>query len=89
VVTKKKVEIFYANPVVYEWADPLYAPVHSSIVDCNRNLLDALQKKGKAETTAEDNMKTVYLIWGAYESAKQNKVINVQEYYQYKTAKMT
>lgn len=86
VVTKKGVEIFYANPVVYEWADPLYAPVHSSIVDCNRNILDALQGKGKAETTGEDNMKTVCLVWAAYESARQNKVVTMQEYYQYKIA---
>jgi predicted dehydrogenase len=88
VVTKKGVEIFYANPVVYEWADPLYAPVHSSIVDCNRNILDALQGKGKAETTGEDNMKTVGLVWAAYESATQNKVISMQEYYQHKIVNM-
>jgi len=84
VVTAKGVETLQANPIMYEWADPLYAPVHSSIVDCNRNILDALQGIGKAETTGEDNMKTVSLVWAAYESATQNKVISMQEYYQYK-----
>lgn len=86
VVTKEGVERLYARPDVYEWADPLYAPVHSSIVDCNGNILHALQGKERAETTGEDNIKTVYLVWAAYESARKNQVIDLQEYYQRKTA---
>ena len=43
---------------MYHWLDPAYAVVHSSIVDCNRNILNGL-RGGKAETTGEDNLKTV------------------------------
>ena len=76
--TKAGTEIFLANPIFYEWLDPEYAVVQSSIVDCNRNILQALQNKEAAETTAEDNFETVKLVWAAYESARNNQVIEMK-----------
>jgi predicted dehydrogenase len=61
---------------LYPWADPDYAVVHASIVDCNRDILQALQQKGHAETTGEDNFKTVQLVFAAYESARTGKAIH-------------
>ncbi|GAB3341391.1 Gfo/Idh/MocA family oxidoreductase [Larkinella ripae] len=66
-----------ASPPRYAWADPAYALVHSSIVDCNRNLLADLQGKGGAETTGADNFETVRLVHAAYESAARNEVIHL------------
>ena len=60
----------------YAWADPEYALVHSSIVDCNRDILLHLQGKKQAETTGEDNLKTVRLFFDAYRSAAANEVIH-------------
>jgi predicted dehydrogenase len=57
-------------PPFYTWADPDYAVVHSSIVDCNRDLLLGLHGNS-AETTGADNMKTVELVWACYESAEK------------------
>lgn len=68
------------EPVYYEWADKDYAVVHSSIVDCNRNILEALQGKTTAETTGADNFETVKLVWAAYSSASANKVIVLDEF---------
>ncbi len=62
-------------PHFYDWADPRYSLVHASIVDANRNFLTALQGKGKAETTGDDNLKTLELVYKAYQSAKKNQVI--------------
>lgn len=81
VVTRSEIKILHIKPTAYKWADPSYEPVHSSIVDCNRNILRALLGKGKAETTGEDNIKTVHLVWAAYASAKKHQVINMEEYY--------
>ena len=61
-------------PVMYEWLDPAYAVVHSSIVDCNRDILNGL-RGGKAETTGKDNLKTVQLVGASYESVSTGKVI--------------
>lgn len=61
------------KPVMYDWLDPEYAVVHSSIVDAQRNILQGLQG-GKAENTGEDNLKTVELVWKSYESAESGDV---------------
>lgn len=77
ITTKQGTETTVAKPVLYNWLDPAYAVVHSSIVDCNRNILDALQGKANAETTGTDNFETVKLVWAAYESAKKDRVIQI------------
>jgi predicted dehydrogenase len=62
-------------PPRYAWADPAYDVVHASIVGCNADLLKALKGEGQAETTGEDNLKTVRLVFGSYESAAKNQVL--------------
>jgi predicted dehydrogenase len=64
------------TPPRYDWANPLYDVVHSSIVPCQTNLARALEGKAAAETTGADNLKTVRLVFGCYESARENKVIS-------------
>ncbi len=62
-------------PQRFAWADPDYAVVHSSIVPCNADLLAGLRGDHPAETTGEDNLKTVRLVQRAYESAAENRVV--------------
>jgi predicted dehydrogenase len=62
-------------PQRFAWADPDYAVVHSSIVPCNADLLAGLRGEDPAETTGEDNLKTVRLVQRAYESAAENRVV--------------
>jgi predicted dehydrogenase len=76
--TRNSVKEMEAAPVSYPWANPDYAVVHSSIVDCNRNLLDDLAGRGKAETDARDNYKTMQLVNAAYESARNHKVVFIE-----------
>ena len=64
-------------PRRYEWANPAYDVVHASIVPCNANILGALQGKGRAETTGEDNQKTVRLVFASYDSASANGTVKV------------
>jgi predicted dehydrogenase len=64
-------------PPRYAWADPRYDVVHASGVPCNENLLAALRGEGQAETTGEDNLKTVRLVFAAYESAASGQVVRV------------
>jgi len=64
-------------PPRYEWANPAYDVVHASIVPCNENILGALQGKGGAETTGEDNLKTVRLVFASYDSASANGTVKV------------
>ena len=66
-----------ATPPVYSWADPAYAVVHSSIVDCNRHLLAALQGVETAETNGHDNLRTLEIVYAAYQAATSNQVIRL------------
>ncbi len=66
-------------PPRYDWADPAYDVVHSSIVACQQNLLDALRGDAPAETTAEDNLRTLQLIEYAYESARRGEAIGIAQ----------
>jgi D-apiose dehydrogenase len=61
-------------PPRYDWANPAYDVVHASIVPCNADLLRALQGRGRAETSGEDNLRTVRLVFAAYDSARSNRV---------------
>jgi predicted dehydrogenase len=63
-------------PPRYPWADPAYALVHASILPCNANILAALRGEGQAETTGDDNLKTMRLVFGAYESAATGRVVH-------------
>jgi predicted dehydrogenase len=64
-------------PPRYPWADPAYDVVHSSIVPCQRNLADALHGRVAAETSAEDNLRTVRLVFAAYESARTGETVQL------------
>ena len=64
-------------PPRYAWLDPAYAVVHASIVPCNADILNALQGNGRAETTGEDNLETLRLVFAAIDSAKSKEVGNV------------
>jgi D-apiose dehydrogenase len=77
VFTRDGVEQFRIQPKSYAWADPAYALIHASIVDCHRNLLGALRGEAPAETTGEDNLKTLELVFAAYDSAAEGRVIQL------------
>lgn len=60
----------------FKWADSDYLVVHSSMVPCIANLLQALKGEGPAESTADDNLKTMILTSAAYDSARSGKTID-------------
>jgi hypothetical protein len=45
------------------------------MVPCNENLCLALRNEARGETTGEDNLKTLRLVFDTYESAAGNRVI--------------
>ncbi len=71
-------ESWVADPPHYPWADPDYALIHSSVVACIENILADLLGKEKAETTGENNLKTMELVFLAYASAASNTVLKTR-----------
>jgi predicted dehydrogenase len=76
VTTKEGTLARRVPPPRYAWADPAYEVVHASIVPCNADLLKALKGEGRAETTGEDNLKTMRLVFTAYDSAEKKQAIH-------------
>jgi len=61
----------------YSWVHPQYAVVQSSMVALHQNILAAIRERVPAETTGEDNLKTLRLMHAAYESAATNHAITL------------
>jgi predicted dehydrogenase len=64
----------------YGWADPDYIVNHESGIHINRNILEDIQGKGKAENSGKDNLETIRLIWASYESAGTGKKIKIEDF---------
>lgn len=75
--TKHGTQIQRIPPPRYQWANPAYDVVHSSIVPCHENILKGLRGEAEIETSGEDNLKTVRLIFAAYESAARGAALAV------------
>ena len=78
VTTSRGTRVTRHEPPRYPWADRAYDIAHASIVPCHANLLAGLRGKGNGETTGEDNLKTLQLVFAAYESAKKDAVVRFQ-----------
>jgi predicted dehydrogenase len=64
-------------PPRFPWVDPEYEVAQASIVPCIANIAGALRGEGSAETTGEDNLKTVRLVSAAYDSAATGEAVRV------------
>lgn len=64
------------EPARFSWSDPSYDVVQDAIVRCNQNLLGGITGSAPAETTGEDNLRTVRLVFGSYTSARTDAVFH-------------
>jgi predicted dehydrogenase len=53
--------------------------IHSSIIDTQRDILNGL-RGGNAETTGDDNLKTIRLIHASYESSATGTNIEMKNF---------
>lgn len=66
-------------PQYYSWVDPRYAVAQASVVPCCADLLAGLRGKPGGETTGADNLKTMRLVFAAYDSARTGRAITIEE----------
>ena len=66
-------------PPRYKWADPDYDVAHASMVPIHVDFVEALKSGRSPETTGEDNLKTMRLVYAAYESAERNQVVTIED----------
>jgi len=65
------------TPELYSWAHPDYGFAHASIVATNRHLCAALRGEAVAETTATDNLKSMWLLHLALDSVRHHEARSV------------
>jgi len=78
--TRKGTESEIVKFPSYSWADPDYIVNHESGIHINRNIMEDILGRGKAENTGEDNLETVRLIWACYESASTGNLVRINEF---------
>jgi predicted dehydrogenase len=66
-------------PPRFPWADPNYDVNHASMVPLHQDFLHAFKTGEPPENTGADNLKTMQLVYAAYESAERNEVITFTE----------
>ncbi|MFO0896623.1 MAG: Gfo/Idh/MocA family oxidoreductase [Pirellulales bacterium] len=64
-------------PPAYAWTDPKYAVVQASIVPCHDDMVRALRTGQLPETHGADNLRTMRLVFAAYESARLGSAVRV------------
>lgn len=64
-------------PPKFAWANPDYAVVHASMVACQADLLRALTTGKASESDAADNLRTMRLVFAAYESARIGQAVHL------------
>jgi predicted dehydrogenase len=62
-------------PPKFAWANPDYAVVQASIVACHADMVRALRTGTPAETSGADNLRTMRLVFAAYESARTGQTV--------------
>ncbi|CAN5369341.1 Gfo/Idh/MocA family oxidoreductase [soil metagenome] len=62
----------------YPWADPAYALVHASIVECQRAILDDLQHGLPSGLRGRENLRTVELVFASYASAAREESVRLR-----------
>ena len=77
VSTDKGTQIRRCPPPRYAWADPAYDVNHASMVPLHQDFLRAFRTGQPPENTGEDNLKTMRLVYTAYELAERNQVITL------------
>ena len=77
VTTKGETRSFRVVPPHYSWANPAYDIVHASIVPTNASWLESFRSGREPETSGADNLKTLELVYAAYESANTGKAVKI------------
>ncbi len=77
VTTKGGTQATRVLPPKYAWADPDYAAAHASMVPCHADLLRAIRTGAPAETDAADNLRSMRLVFAAYDSARTGEVVRL------------
>ena len=67
-----------ASPEGFSWATTPPNAIPESVVNIQQHFVECLRENKTPDTSGEDNLKTLELTFGAYESAADNKLLNLE-----------
>lgn len=78
VVSQKRLKHYHLPPSQYSWDSPLGGALAESVMNTQKHWVDCLHRGLEPCTSGADNLKTLELVFGGYESANQNKVFHIK-----------
>ncbi len=67
-----KVQKEHVTAQVYPWSTAPFEAIQQSVVNIEQHWIDCLRNGTRPDTAGDDNIKSVELVFGAYESARTN-----------------
>jgi D-apiose dehydrogenase len=67
-----------AAPRHLPWSNPLIAHIQESVAAIQQHWTDCLREDREPETSGEDNLRTLELVFGAYESAETGRLVEIE-----------
>ncbi len=65
----------HVEPHRYAWATPPFHAIQESVVAIQQHWIDCLRSGATPETSGEDNLRTLELVFSAYEAAESGRVV--------------
>lgn len=79
VVSDKQISHHHISPVQYPWGSSLGGAVIESVMNIQKHWVESLHNGTAPDTSGADNLKTLELVFGSYESAERNSIYHTQE----------
>lgn len=77
VVSNKQLTHHHIPPVQYPWSSRLGGSVAESVMNTQKHWVACLHRGEEPCTSGADNLKTLELVFGAYQSASQNQIYHI------------
>ena len=72
IATREGSETVDVSPPLLPWAERPWHNIQESVFNIQRHFIDCLEKNMDAETSGDDNLRTLALVYAAYDSAADN-----------------
>jgi len=78
-VSSSGVTVEEVPPEIYSWSSPPGQAIQDGVVGIQRHWVDCLENGLEPETSGRDNLKTLELVFGAYNSAEHRSVYRTEQ----------
>jgi len=78
VVSNKQMTPYHVPPVHYSWGSSLGGAIMESVVNIQKHWVECLNTGTEPHTSGADNLKTLELVFGSYESAAKSIVCHIR-----------